>query len=176
MNTITRTLALLPPALLALNFSACSQRRAATLPAVEKPMKTVRAGYSEKGFASWYGPNYNGKHTSNGEIYDMNQLTAAHRRLPFNSVARVENTANKKTVDVRINDRGPFVAGRIIDLSKEAATRINMIGAGTTKVKLKVIKGSTSDLGSAPYSIAQQLAPSTSPANKIYDGLTSSAR
>lgn len=90
--------------------------------------------------ASWYGYPYHGRKAANGEIYDMEKLTAAHRTLPFNTWVRVENLANRKTVDVRIIDRGPFVDGRIIDLSRAAARQIDLLGPGTGKVRLVVIE------------------------------------
>ena len=74
------------------------------------------------------------------EVFHMSELTAAHRNLPFDTRVRVTNLSNKKQVDVRINDRGPFVQGRIIDLSREAAQRIDLIGPGTAKVKIQAIK------------------------------------
>ncbi len=92
--------------------------------------------FIETGIASWYGPNFNGKQTANGEIYNMYELTAAHRTLPFNSVLKVINKSNGKSVVVRINDRGPYAKNRIIDLSKKAAEKIDMISEGTAKVDL----------------------------------------
>jgi rare lipoprotein A len=94
--------------------------------------------YEEHGIASWYGPGFQGNKTANGEIFDTNDLTAAHKTLPFNTICRVINLSNDEYVDIRINDRGPYVKGRIIDLSKEAKTQIKM--GGTTKVKLIVLK------------------------------------
>ncbi|MEA2017190.1 MAG: septal ring lytic transglycosylase RlpA family protein [Campylobacterota bacterium] len=91
------------------------------------------------GIASWYGPNFHAKKTSNGEIYNMYAMTAAHKTLPMNTVVQVENMVNGKTIIVRINDRGPFVAGRIIDLSNKAAHKIDMVKTGTVKVKLTVL-------------------------------------
>ncbi len=96
--------------------------------------------YSETGIASWYGHPYHGRPAANGEIYDMEKLTAAHRTLPFDTVVRVTNLNNQKTVDVRINDRGPFVDGRIIDLSHAAAVAIDLVGPGTAKVRMDVVK------------------------------------
>jgi len=90
----------------------------------------------EQGIASWYGPNFDGKKTANGEIYDMYKLTAAHRTLPFNSFVKVVNKTNNKSVVVRINDRGPYEKNRIIDLSKSAAEKIGLIKNGTAPVKL----------------------------------------
>ncbi|MGA2329110.1 MAG: septal ring lytic transglycosylase RlpA family protein [Bryobacteraceae bacterium] len=92
----------------------------------------------EAGIASWYGHPYHGRASASGEIYDMEELTAAHRTLPFGTLVRVENLANGLSVDVRINDRGPFVEGRIIDLSRAAARRIQMLGPGTAKVRLHI--------------------------------------
>lgn len=90
----------------------------------------------ESGVASWYGPNFHGKKTANGERFDQNELTAAHRTLPFNSIVRVINSSNGNSVIVRINDRGPYAKNRIIDLSKKAAERIDIIQNGTGNVKL----------------------------------------
>src|SRR5438067_9814357 len=91
-------------------------------------------GDSTIGVASWYGHPYHGRHAANGEVYDMEKLTAAHRTLPFDTWVHVVNTSNQKTVDVRIIDRGPFVDGRIIDLSHAAARQIELIGPGVTEV------------------------------------------
>ncbi len=99
----------------------------------------VNVGDIASGIASWYGPDFHGKKTSNGEIYNMYAMTAAHKTLPMNTVVRVTNLSNSKEVVVRINDRGPFVQNRIIDLSKSAASKINMIATGTAPVKVEVI-------------------------------------
>jgi rare lipoprotein A len=104
-----------------------------------KAAKPPRIGSTETGIASWYGYPYHGRRAANGEIYDMDKLTAAHRTMPFNTWVRVRNLANDRTVDVRIQDRGPFIDGRIIDLSRAAAREIAMIGPGTAKVRLTVI-------------------------------------
>ena len=96
-------------------------------------------GYTEKGVASWYGPGFHGRRTANGEVYDMDELTAAHKSLPFDSIVEVRNRDNGKRVRVRINDRGPFVGGRIIDLSRRAAKEIGMLGPGTAKVEIRVV-------------------------------------
>ena len=90
--------------------------------------------------ASYYAEDFHGKKTSNGETFNMNALTCAHKSLPFDTILRVTNLANGKTVDVRVNDRGPFVATREIDLSKAAAVKLGMIGTGTAKVKLEIVK------------------------------------
>lgn len=88
------------------------------------------------GAASWYGDPYHGKRTANGEVYDMNALTAAHRTLPFNSQVRVQRTDTGREVDVRINDRGPYVDGRVIDLSRAAARQLDMERRGLAPVRL----------------------------------------
>jgi rare lipoprotein A len=93
----------------------------------------------EKGIASWYGHPYHGRPTSSGEIYNMNDLTAAHRTLPFGTQVRVHDLDNGRDVAVRINDRGPFVEGRIIDLSYAAAQAIRMVGPGTAQVQLEIL-------------------------------------
>lgn len=103
---------------------------------------SVAAGEKiEEGVASWYGPNFHGNLTANGEKYDMYGMTAAHRTLPFNTIVRVKNLDNGNSVEVRINDRGPFAKNRIIDLSKKAAQKINMIGSGTASVELILVDG-----------------------------------
>lgn len=90
----------------------------------------------QKGIASWYGKKYHGRQTSNGERYDMNAMTAAHKTLPFNTWVRVVHQDTKREVLVRINDRGPFIRGRVIDLSRGAAQELGIIGTGTAPVKL----------------------------------------
>ena len=94
---------------------------------------------SQVGKASWYGDAHHGKKTASGETYDMNQMTAAHRTLPLGTRVRVTNTENGKSVVVRINDRGPFVGGRIIDLSRAAAKQIAPLGAGVVSVRVEVL-------------------------------------
>lgn len=91
--------------------------------------------------ASWYGMPFDGRRTSDGETYHMHQFTAAHRTLPFGSIVRVTNLDNGKQTEVRINDRGPFVADRVIDLSLSAAEAIGMVGPGTAKVRLEIVRG-----------------------------------
>ncbi len=99
----------------------------------------VHVGEMFYGRASWYGPNFHGKLTSNGEKYDMNSMTAAHKTLPMNTIVRATNQANGRSAVVRINDRGPFVDTRIIDLSKAAAKKLGMIKTGTTDIKLEIL-------------------------------------
>ena len=117
--------------------AGCGRRVTARLPAPPPP---APLGWSETGVASWYGIPYDGRRTASGEIFDMHALTAAHRTLPFNTWIEVTNLDNGKRVEVRINDRGPFVDGRIVDLSMGAADEIGMVRAGLAKVRLKVIK------------------------------------
>ena len=99
----------------------------------------VHTGDTFDGVASWYGPDFHGKQTSNGERYDMHAATAAHKTLPMNTIVQVTNKRNGLQTVVRINDRGPFVSNRIIDLSNKAARDIDMVGAGTTDVHLEVL-------------------------------------
>lgn len=104
------------------------------------PAHIPQIGDTEAGTASWYGEPYHGRRAADGEIYDMEQLTAAHRTLPFNTWVRVRNQQNGRIVEVRITDRGPFVGDRIIDLSRAAARAIEMLGPGLAPVELTIIK------------------------------------
>lgn len=106
-------------------------------------------GYVEKGVASWYGPGFHGNKTANGERYDMYKLTVAHRTLPLGSVAVVRSLSTGRHVTVRINDRGPFAKGRIVDLSLAGANALGMTGTGTDQVELRVVgyQGRTADMG-----------------------------
>lgn len=96
--------------------------------------------YKSSATASYYGKDFHGKKTSNGEVFNMNDLTCAHKSLPFDTILRITNLSNEKTVKVRVNDRGPFVVGREIDLSTAAAKKLDMLSAGTTKVKIEIVK------------------------------------
>lgn len=111
-----------------------------------------RTGIVEEGVASWYGGNdgFEGKPTASGEIYDSSRLTAAHRQLPLGTVVEVVNLENSRSVRVRVNDRGPFVKGRIIDLSRAAASSIGMLGAGTANVRVEVITAAAEREPSSP--------------------------
>lgn len=120
-------------AALAALLPGCAKKKKTQLPAVPS------IGSVETGIASWYGHPYHGRAAADGEIYDMETMVAAHRTLPFGSWVRVENLSNLKTAEVRIIDRGPFIDGRIIDLSHAAARRIELIGPGTAKVRVTVI-------------------------------------
>ena len=96
--------------------------------------------FSEEGYASWYGGKFQGRKTANGETFDTNKMTAAHKTLPFNTMVKVTNFSNGKTVIVRINDRGPFIEGRIIDLSRAAAAKIGLAGMGVAHVRVDIIQ------------------------------------
>lgn len=97
------------------------------------------AGMKDRGVASWYGEQFHGRQAANGELFDMNSLTAAHRTIPLGSMVRVVNLENGKVVHVRINDRGPYVDGRILDLSRAAAGRLGMAEGGLSKVQVEVV-------------------------------------
>jgi len=128
-------------ALAAAVFSGCAHKKHARTPAPPTaPAPAPKIGDTETGLASWYGHPYHGRAAANGEIYDMETLVAAHRTLPFNTWVRVLNVSNSKTVDVRIIDRGPFVDGRVIDLSHAAARAIDLLGPGVGPVRLEVIR------------------------------------
>ena len=97
------------------------------------------AGAGLAGSASYYGKAFHGRRTANGEHFNMNSMTAAHKTLPFGTKVKVTNRSNGKSVVVRINDRGPYVRGRVIDLSRAAAARIGMLGSGTARVSINVL-------------------------------------
>jgi len=101
--------------------------------------------YYEQGIASWYGPGFHGKQTSSGEIYDMYGISAAHKTLPFGTVVKVVDLETKKSVVVAINDRGPFIEGRIIDLSKGAAEKLGIVNKGIAKVGLRILDWPSQD-------------------------------
>ncbi|HZU88259.1 MAG TPA: septal ring lytic transglycosylase RlpA family protein [Stellaceae bacterium] len=100
----------------------------------------VDYGYDRTGVASWYGPGYDGRLTANGEIFDMNGLSAAHPTLPLPSIVRVTNLANGRSLDLRVNDRGPFVDGRILDVSRHAAELLGFESTGITPVRVRILK------------------------------------
>ena len=112
-----------------------------------------RAGATQVGVASWYGPGFHGKRTSSGEIYDQYDLTAAHQTLPLGTRVAVTNLQTGTAVEVRINDRGPFVKGRSIDLSYAAARSLGMLGPGTVPVRIEVLGSEGVQLAAAAYTI-----------------------
>ncbi|NLA75383.1 MAG: septal ring lytic transglycosylase RlpA family protein [Deltaproteobacteria bacterium] len=154
--------------LICLTLSACSYKRAPIIVKnIPQPSKGIpdkkknyyiinneryypiesSAGFIQTGTASWYGADFHGKKTANGEVYDMHKKNAAHTILPFNTYVKVTNLANKKYTIVRINDRGPFVKGRIIDLSYAAAKEIDLIGPGTARVEVIALNKNQLDPG-----------------------------
>jgi rare lipoprotein A len=128
-------------------LSSCGSRRA---PA---PVPAARVGASQEGVASWYGEPYHGRRAANGELYDMEQFTAAHPSLPFETWVRVRHLGNSKNTDVRITDRGPFVKNRIIDLSRAAAREIDLIRDGTARVRVTVIEPPKSYLRGRQFTV-----------------------
>ncbi len=127
---------------LAVGVGGCRRKRSTSKPASAPPTSApaVPGLYVEEGLASWYGHPYHGRPTANGEIYDMDKMTAAHRTLPFNTWVKVTNLENKRETKLRINDRGPFIEGRIIDLSRAGADAIAMLGPGTAVVRIEVVE------------------------------------
>lgn len=120
--------------------------------------------FKQEGLASWYGTKFHGRRTSSGEPYDMYKMTAAHKELPLPSYVRVENLDNGRSIIVRVNDRGPFHAGRIIDLSYAAALKLDVVSTGTAPVRIEVLDAGSSN---APYSSdppPNQVPPPSSPA------------
>jgi rare lipoprotein A len=108
-------------------------------PVPRSPAVPVPVGFEETGQASWYGHPYHGRETSSGQVYDMRQMTAAHRSLPFDTWVLVENADTGRMVEVRINDRGPFAEGRILDLSYAAARVLGAVASGVIPVRIRVI-------------------------------------
>jgi rare lipoprotein A len=116
----------------------------------QKKPPVARIGATQTGIASWYGDPYHGRRAANGEVYDMEKFTAAHRTLPFGTWVRVDNLTNGRQVEVRITDRGPFIDGRIIDLSRAGARAIELLGPGIAKVKLTIIRAPSIPTITAP--------------------------
>lgn len=134
-----------------LMFTACGGKRVPVASPAGTSPRVAPANSELEGLASYYAEPYHGRRTANGEIFDSYQeLTAAHRTLPFNTVVKVTNQTNGREVEVRINDRGPFVNGRVIDLSLKAAREIDLVRAGVARVKLKVLKEGTPASPSPP--------------------------
>ncbi|MEX0890178.1 MAG: septal ring lytic transglycosylase RlpA family protein [Balneolaceae bacterium] len=151
-----RPLLLLIPALLLLASCGVVQQTTGSSDRIPAPILSEEdvtyfevGDIIQEGLASWYGPKFQRKLTANGEIYEMDDLTAAHRTLPFNTRIRVTNQSNGKSVDVRVNDRGPYVGDRIIDLSRGAARAIDMIDDGVGHVKLQLLQTGDRQVNSA---------------------------
>lgn len=170
MMSMIRRSHLLLSALAVLLLAACSETKGTseslTLPSAPQSPQPYKVGkpyqvdgvwyypkvdmdYDETGIASWYGPGFHGQYTANGEIYDQNALTAAHKTLPLPSMVRVTNLDNGRSIVVRVNDRGPFVNGRIIDLTRRDAQLLDFIGQGTAKVRVQVLKDESQALAAA---------------------------
>ncbi len=107
---------------------------------VPLPPEVVEPGWEEEGVASWYGEPFHGRTTASGETYDMEALTAAHPTLPFGTRVRVRNLENRREVQLRVNDRGPFVRGRVIDVSRRGARELGLLGPGTARVRITVLE------------------------------------
>lgn len=147
----------LPLLVLVVPLAACASPRGAAI----APVAPV-VGAEQRGLASWYGHPYHGRRTASGEVYDMHRMTAAHRTLPFGTWIEVENLDNRRAVRVRVNDRGPFIDGRIVDLSRAAAAKVDGIAAGVFPARLRVIPAPSAstpspplpdDAGAAGYSV-----------------------
>ncbi len=124
------------PAAALLILAGCGRRKPVPPPKAARP----RRGWAQSGTASYYADKFHGRKTSSGEVYSHRRLTAAHRTLPFGTRIRVTNLKNRRRVVVRVNDRGPFRKGRILDLSLAAARELDMVRAGTARVKIEVVK------------------------------------
>lgn len=119
--------------------AGCSRAVVSTPPVVTEPPESPVPGLEQVGIASWYGMPHHGRRTASGEIYDMNRMTAAHKTLPFGTRVLVTNRDTKRTAEVRINDRGPFIKGRILDVSYAAARQLGVAAEGIFPVRLRVI-------------------------------------
>jgi len=122
--------------LFALAINGCQQKETAKNDTSQTAEKPKGGEVKQQGQASWYGPDFHGKATATGEIYNQNAMTAASKTLPLGSTAKVTNTETGKSVDVRINDRGPYVGSRVLDLSKAAAEKIDLTDKGVSHVKI----------------------------------------
>ncbi len=158
-----RTLLAVVP-LLALAACARPARRTAA-PELAPPLAGAAAVW-QRGTASWYGGDFHGRTTANGEIYDMRKLTAAHQELPFHSLVEVENLENGRRVLVRINDRGPFLKDRILDVSLKAAQRLGMVEKGTARVCLRVLRFGGRENASRPVAAPERPFPPWSQAQE----------
>ena len=125
------------------------------LSCAKKPMKPadVSKKWSEKGTASWYGDEFKGKPTASGEIFDPDNMTAAHKTLPLGTVVLVTNLDNNRQAELRINDRGPFVRGRIVDCSKKGAKELGYFAQGTAEVRIEIVKVGKGRTGKSPTQV-----------------------
>ena len=149
---------------------------ASTPPRAAIPDKDENSGvkplFVETGLASWYGGPYNKRKASNGEVYDMHAMTAAHRTLPLESIVRVTNVKTGHSVIVRITDRGPFVAGRILDLSQAAAKKVDVWGAGVATVRIEVLKAPASLTSGGRWAVQIGAFEKEHAAGKLADNLS----
>lgn len=156
-------------ALVVLLLAGCGTKQVAKIKTAPNPLP-ARVGMKEQGIASWYGPGYHGRRAANGEVYNMDDFTAAHQTLPFDTWVTVRNLANQKVTTVRITDRGPFVEGRIIDLSRSAAMKIDLIRPGTAHVQLTVVHP-PKDASKFWYSVQAGAADDKKVAQRILNGV-----
>jgi rare lipoprotein A len=168
-----KTMGIAALGILLLALSACAGRRGdGGEPQIEPPAAAAaNQDVFQTGVASWYGDDFQGKLTANGEIYDMRKLTAAHQDLPFHTLVEVENMENGRKVLVRVNDRGPFLKGRIIDLSLKAAQRLEIAEKGTAEVSLRVVRwgvqGNVPGPAGEPEPVAGAPAPGDAPTPSV---------
>src|SRR5262245_47959591 len=134
---------------------------------VTKPVTPPVVDGHQDGIASWYGPGFHGRRTANGEVYDQYELTAAHQTLPLGTRVMVTSRTNGRSVEVRINDRGPFVDGRVIDLSYAAASVIGMIGPGTMPVRVEILEQPVQLASRRRAAPARSRAPEPTPAEPV---------
>ena len=121
--------------------SGCSATQTPLYSGTAQCIEQIEAKPLQTGFASWYGPGFHGRRTANGERFNQNSFTAAHKTLPFGSLVEVRDVNTNKTVRVRINDRGPFIRGRVIDLSRAAGSALGITKKGTARIELRIIRG-----------------------------------
>lgn len=163
-------------AVVLLMLSACARPVAVSPPAPAPPIAAPPAvpGAEETGQASWYGAPHHGRRTASGEVYDMHGFTAAHRTLPFGTRVRVTNARTGQAVEVRINDRGPFADGRLLDLSHAAAAALGAVGPGVVPVRLQVIATPGADsppARAAPFTIQLGSFTSLAGADRLRESL-----
>lgn len=137
-GALRRRLGVLTTLLLAFTAACGGYRPPPELP---PPRTTVEPGWTQTGVASWYGPGFDGRPTASGETFDMDAMTAAHRTLPLGTRIEVTVLATGRRTEVRVNDRGPFVDDRVLDVSRAAARRLGFLQDGTARVRLRVVEG-----------------------------------
>lgn len=143
---------------------------------IEPADSSTSTAFLQQGSCSWYGPGFHGRRTSNGEVFDKNALTAAHPTLPFGSQVEVTDVQSGKKVRVRINDRGPFAAGRILDLSYAAAARLDILGKGVASVQLRLVDIDEAEWPNDTWALEVGSFSKKSEADNFIDGLSSRQR